>query len=88
MGFITTFTLALSIGIIFQCRPIYGTFPLLTFSTPTNVQVGDWDNVPAKCGNQVPGIAMSGICNIFADIFLLSFVIPRIRKELMHFSES
>ena len=31
MGFIATFTLALSLGIIFQCRPIYGTV-LLIFS--------------------------------------------------------
>lgn len=32
MGFIATFTLALSLGIIFQCRPIEGTVPLLSFS--------------------------------------------------------
>ncbi|PMD41971.1 hypothetical protein L207DRAFT_391012, partial [Hyaloscypha variabilis F] len=63
MGFIALFTFALSIGIIFQCRPIY---------------VGDWNDVPAKCGNQDPGIIASGIVNILSDIILLIFVTPRI----------
>ncbi|KAE9369998.1 hypothetical protein N431DRAFT_512041 [Stipitochalara longipes BDJ] len=62
MGFIALFTFALSIGIIFQCRPISG----------------DWNNVPAKCGNQDPGIIASAIVNILADIILMTFVTPRI----------
>ncbi|KAF8859300.1 hypothetical protein BDZ45DRAFT_621279 [Acephala macrosclerotiorum] len=62
MGFIALFTFGLSIGIIFQCRPISG----------------DWNNVPAVCGNQDPGIIASAICNILSDIFLMIFVTPRI----------
>jgi hypothetical protein len=83
MGFIATFTLALSLGIIFQCRPIEGTIPLLFFSfeKAANIRVGDWNNIPAVCGNQDPGIIASGIVNILADILLLIFVIPRIRKD-------
>jgi hypothetical protein len=83
MGFIATFTLALSLGIIFQCRPIEGTIPLLFFSfeKAANILVGDWNNIPAVCGNQDPGIIASGIVNILADILLLIFVIPRIRKD-------
>jgi hypothetical protein len=38
--------------------------------------------VPAKCGNQDPGIIASAIVNILADIILMAFVTPRIRKEL------
>lgn len=82
MGFIATFTLALSIGIIFQCRPIYGIIFNCLFlpGQPANADVGDWNDIPATCGNQVPGIVASRIVNIVADILLLLFVIPRIRK--------
>lgn len=82
MGFIATFTFALSIGIVFQCQPIYGTFPnKIIYLFNTNVQIGDWNDIPDKCGNQTPGIVTSGAVNILADILLLLFVIPRIRKN-------
>lgn len=81
MGFITIFTLALAIGIIFQCRPINGINASSLCERRTNGQAGDWDNLSAKCGDQVPGTVASGVVNVVADSLLIVFVVPRIRKK-------
>ncbi|KAF4624210.1 hypothetical protein G7Y89_g13963 [Cudoniella acicularis] len=42
------------------------------------VCIGDWNNVPAVCGSQDPGIIACAVVNILTDIILISFVTPRI----------
>ncbi|PMD27089.1 hypothetical protein NA56DRAFT_743445 [Hyaloscypha hepaticicola] len=39
---------------------------------------GDWNMIPAVCGNQDPGIITSATVNILSDVILIAFVTPRI----------
>jgi hypothetical protein len=63
MVFIVVFTIPLLLVQIFQCQPVTDFWKL-----------GD-QNCPV---NELSVVYATGICNIFSDVLLLVFVVPRV----------
>lgn len=79
-AFIAVFSVPLLFALIFRCHPIKGTSHEIgrSYFVIELKIIGAWSMTPADCASQLPPLYSSAILNIFADVGLLSFVIPRI----------
>ena len=66
IGFVVITGVLTMLLAIFQCIPIEGA----------------WDLEPSKCLPILANVYVSSICNILADIILLTFAIPRVSKSI------